>query len=63
MRAVAKLMILEAFPVTVERDVWDWLLYAVSAIAATTAIVLFLPWALERRRRPEIRFRGRRHYG
>ena len=56
MRAVAKLMILEAFPVTVERDVLDWLLYAVSAIAATTAIVLFLPWALERRRRPEIRF-------
>jgi len=49
-------MILEAFPVTVERDVWDWLLYVLSLVAATTAIVLFLPWALERRRRPETRF-------
>ena len=61
MRAVAELpaMILEAFPVAVERDGWDWLLYALSVIAATTAIVLFLPWALERRRRPEIRFQWR----
>jgi hypothetical protein len=42
--------------VTVERDIWDWLLYALSITAATTAIVLFLPWALERRRRPEIGF-------
>ncbi len=49
-------MILQALPVTVERDGWDWLLYALSVIAATTAIILFLPWALERRRRPEARF-------
>jgi hypothetical protein len=40
-------------PVTVERDLWDWYLYAASVLAAITAIVLFLPWALERRRRPE----------
>jgi hypothetical protein len=40
--------------VSVDRDLWDWLLYAASLLAATTAIVLFLPWALERRRRPEI---------
>lgn len=39
---------------SVDRDLWDWLLYAVSFGAAVTAIVLFLPWALERRRRPEI---------
>lgn len=42
-----------AVPVTVERDLWDWYLYAASLCAAITAIVLFLPWALERRRRPE----------
>jgi hypothetical protein len=40
--------------VSVDRDFWDWLLYVVSFLAAVTAIVLFLPWALERRRRPEI---------
>jgi hypothetical protein len=41
-------------PVSVQRDLWDWCLYAVSLAAAATAIALFLPWALERRRRPEI---------
>ena len=49
-------MILEALPATVERDGWDWLLYVLSLAAAATAIVLFLPWALERRRRPEVGF-------
>jgi hypothetical protein len=44
-----------ALPVTVERDLWDRYLYAASLCAAITAIVLFLPWALERRRRPEVR--------
>jgi hypothetical protein len=44
-----------ALPASVERDVWDWYLYAASLLAATTAIILFLPWALERRRRPEVR--------
>jgi hypothetical protein len=53
---VPELMILEALPVAVERDGWDWLLYALSLAAAVTAIVLFLPWALERRRRPEVGF-------
>ena len=43
---VPELMILEALPVTVERDRWDWLLYVLSLAAAATAIVLFLPWAL-----------------
>ncbi len=45
--------------VTVERDVWDWLLYAITAVAAVTAIVVFLAWAAELRRRPEIRFSWR----
>jgi hypothetical protein len=45
--------------VTVERDVWDWLLYAVTAVAAVTAIVVFLAWAAELRRRPEIKFQWR----
>jgi hypothetical protein len=40
---------------TVERDLWSWYLYAASLLAAITAIVLFLPWALERRRRPEVK--------
>jgi len=42
--------------VTVERDVWAWTQYAVTAVAAVTAIVVFLAWAAELRRRPEIRF-------
>jgi hypothetical protein len=41
--------------VTLGRDVWDWLLYAVTAVAAIAAIIAFLPWAAERRRRPEVR--------
>jgi hypothetical protein len=45
--------------VMVERDVWDWLLYAVTAVAAVTAIVVFLGWAAELRRRPEIKFQWR----
>jgi hypothetical protein len=44
-----------AVPATVERDLWDWYLYAASLCAAITAIVLFLPWTLERRRRPGVR--------
>ncbi len=42
--------------VTVERDVWDWLQYAVTAFAAVTAIFVFSAWAADLRRRPEIRF-------
>ena len=42
--------------VSVDRDVWDWFLYVASLLAAVTAVVLFLPWALERRRRPEVRY-------
>jgi hypothetical protein len=45
--------------VTVERDVWAWAQYAVTAVAAVTAIVVFLAWAAELRRRPEIRFSWR----
>jgi hypothetical protein len=44
-----------AVPASVERDAWDWYLSAASLLAAITAIILFLPWALERRRRPEVR--------
>jgi hypothetical protein len=47
------MFLLLAVTASVERDLWDWVLYAVSLLAAVTAIVLFLPWALERRRRPE----------
>ncbi len=46
---------LSAMPVSVQRDSWDWLLYALSVLAATAAIILFVPWALERRRRPEVK--------
>jgi len=42
--------------VVTERDVWDWLQYAVTTFAAVTAIAVFLPWAAELRRRPEIKF-------
>lgn len=42
------MFLLSAVTVSVERDLWDWVLYAVSLLAAVTAIVLFLPWALER---------------
>jgi hypothetical protein len=47
---------MRAMPVTVARDTWDWLLHAVTAVAAVTAIVVFLAWAAELRRRPEILF-------
>jgi hypothetical protein len=42
--------------VVIERDAWDWLLYAATALAAITAIVVFSAWALELRRRPEVQF-------
>jgi hypothetical protein len=45
--------------VTVDRDAWAWAQYTVSVTAATTGIVVFLSWALERRRRPEILFHWR----
>lgn len=53
---MAKLAILGASSVTIVRDAWDWLLYAATALAAITAIVAFSAWALELRRRPEVRF-------
>lgn len=53
--AKAAVLPLSAMPVSVQRDPWDWLLYAASLLAATAAITLFVPWALERRRRPEVR--------
>ncbi len=56
MRAVARLVILGASPVTIVRDAWDWLVYAATALAAVTAIVAFSAWALELRRRPEVGF-------
>jgi hypothetical protein len=49
-------MILAALSATVERDGWAWLQYAVSVIAALTAIVAFSQWASELRRRPEVGF-------
>lgn len=45
--------------VAVQRDLWDWTLLLVSLAAGGTAIFLFFPWALERRRRPEARFQWR----
>jgi hypothetical protein len=53
---MTQVVLLRAMPVTVERDAWDWLLYAVTAVAAVTAIVAFSAWALELRRRPEVKF-------
>lgn len=40
-------------------DIWDLLLYVLSVAAAVTAIVAFLPWALEQRRRPEVEINWR----
>src|SRR6266536_1430637 len=40
--------------VAVDRDAWAWAQYAVSATAATTGIIVFLSWAAQWRRRPEI---------
>jgi len=54
MLTLSAMPLLRELPVSVQRDPWDWFLYAVSFAAAVTAVVLFLPWALERRRRPEI---------
>jgi hypothetical protein len=42
-----------------EGDAWSLLLYVLSVAAATAAVFLFLPWALERRRRPEAQFQWR----
>lgn len=42
--------------VLVDRDLWDWGFATLGALAALSAIVLFIPWALERRRRPELSF-------
>jgi hypothetical protein len=42
--------------VAVDRDAWAWTQYAVSVTAATTGIIVFLSWAAQWRRRPEILF-------
>jgi hypothetical protein len=57
MRTLAKVATLlpSTMPVSLERDPWDWVLYAASLSAAIAAVILFLPWALERRRRPEVK--------
>src|SRR6266511_1899058 len=59
MRAMPDLVILGPMPVTVERDAWDWLLFALSVVAATTAIIAFSAWLGEMRRRPEVLFQWR----
>jgi hypothetical protein len=53
---VPELVILQALSAAVERDEWAWLQYALSVVATVTAIVAFSQWALELRRRPEVRF-------
>jgi hypothetical protein len=53
---VPELVILQALSAPVERDGWAWLQYALSVAATLTAIVAFSVWALEVRRRPEVRF-------
>jgi hypothetical protein len=35
------------------RDGWDLLALIITIAAGTTALIVFIPWALERRRRPE----------
>jgi hypothetical protein len=52
--AMTAVVVLRA--VSVDRDAWAWMQYALSVAAATTGIVVFASWALERRRRPEARF-------
>jgi TnpA family transposase len=47
---------LAALPPRAPRDGWDWFLYAVTAAAAITAVILFWLRALDVRRRPETRF-------
>ena len=42
--------------VAVDRDAWAWTQYALSVTAATTGITVFLSWAAQWRRRPEILF-------
>ncbi len=39
------------------RDVADWVLYGVALLAAVAAVVGFLGWISEQRKRPEFRFR------
>lgn len=40
------------------RDVWEWGALALGWAASLAALVAFVPWALERRRRPEFRIFG-----
>jgi hypothetical protein len=40
----------------VARDGWAWAQWGLSILAGITGFVVFVPWALERRRRPETRF-------
>jgi hypothetical protein len=54
MPAMAEVVMLRVM--SVERDAWAWAQYALSVIAAITAIIVFSAWAAELRRRPEIRF-------
>jgi len=46
----------EALAADVARDSWAWLQYGLSILAGLTGLIVFVPWALERRRRPETRF-------
>lgn len=47
---------LDPVAVRVVRDNWDWVVLSLTGLAALTATIAFLFWALDRRRRPELRF-------
>jgi hypothetical protein len=49
----------ELLAVGTSRDGWDWLQFWVTFVATVTGLIVFIPWALERRRRPEARFHWR----
>src|SRR5690348_3507939 len=46
----------EILAASVARDGWSWLQFGFAILAGITGFVVFIPWALERRRRPEARF-------
>jgi hypothetical protein len=46
-----------AMPIAVDRDAWVWAQYGLSVTAAITGIIVFLSWAAQWRRRPEILLR------
>jgi hypothetical protein len=47
---------MNALTAAVDRDTWSWIQIGFALLAGITGFIVFVPWALERRRRPEARF-------